>query len=440
MGYFMQNSSRELNFGKFNSIFKKSVILLILASLISPSLFSQEFGIKWKGFVKTDYFFDSRQTVDVREGHFHLYPQNELLGNEGEDINASPSLNMLSIQSRLTGIITGPEFLGAKSSGVLEGAFFGHSNGDINGFRLRHAFTKLNWENTELLFGQTWHPMFIAECFPEVISFNTGVPFIVFSRNPQVRLAYNFGKIKITAALMSQRDFTSFGGSTSLRNAVLPDMQFQMRYKTNNFLIGGGAGYKELLPRLVTDLNYKADSRVKALSYMAYARYDGEKFVFKAEGIFGANMFDGVMLGGYAQKVPGNLNDYSTYDYREYTAINTLSVWSEIMSKGDSKVQYGLFGGYSKDLGSNDQIYDFQSTTSYYSRGSNIAYVYRISPRAVYTEGKMKFAVETEYTVAGYGDTRDSYGIVQDKSTEFPNAEINDISNFRLLFSAIYSF
>lgn len=440
VSYFNLNNSAKLNLSNFNSFFRKRVLLLLLASLISSTLLSQEFGIKWKGFVKTDYFFDSRQTVSVREGHFLLYPQNELLGNGGEDINASPSLNMLSIQSRLTGIITGPEILGAKSSGVIEGAFFGHSNGDINGFRLRHAYTKLNWENTELLFGQTWHPMFIAECFPEVISFNTGVPFVIFSRNPQVRLAYSFGKIKITGVLMSQRDFTSFGGSTSLRNSVLPDMQFQMRYKTTNFLLGAGAGYKELLPRLVTDLNYKAENRVKALSYMAYTRYDSDRFIIKATGIFGANMFDGLMLGGYAQKVPSNLTDYLIFDYREYTAINTLSLWSEIMTKGDSKVQYGLFGGYTKDLGSKDQIYDFQSTTSYYSRGSDIAYVYRISPRAVYSEGKMKFAIETEYTVAGYGDTRNSYGIVQDQSTEFPNAEINDVSNFRLLFSAIYSF
>ena len=173
---------------------------------------------------------------------------------------------------------------------------------------------------------------------------------------------------------------------------------------------------------------------------MAYTRYDSDRFIIKATGIFGANMFDGLMLGGYAQKVPSNLADYSTFDYREYTAINTLSIWSEIMTKGDSKMQYGIFGGYTKGLGSKDQIYDFQSTTSYYSRGSNIAYVYRISPRAVYSVRKMKFAVETEYTVAGYGDTRNSYGLIQDQSTEFPNAEINDISNFRLLFSVIYSF
>ncbi|MDO9137052.1 MAG: hypothetical protein Q7U21_04465, partial [Lutibacter sp.] len=120
----------------------KKYILLMLALQSMLISFSQDFGIQWKGFVKADYFFDTRQTVTAREGHFLLYPENELFDKTGKDINAASSLNMLAIQTRLTGMITGPEVLGAKSSGMIEGEFFGHSDGDINGFRLRHAITK----------------------------------------------------------------------------------------------------------------------------------------------------------------------------------------------------------------------------------------------------------------------------------------------------------
>ncbi|MGM0626440.1 MAG: hypothetical protein ACQES0_11205, partial [Bacteroidota bacterium] len=35
---------------------------------------NKKFGISWSGFVKNDFFFDSRQTVAAREGHFLLYP------------------------------------------------------------------------------------------------------------------------------------------------------------------------------------------------------------------------------------------------------------------------------------------------------------------------------------------------------------------------------
>jgi hypothetical protein len=91
-----------------------------------------------------------------------IYPEDENLDVNSNDINDKSSFNMLSIQSRINGKITGPEVIGAKPSAVLEGEFFGTSDADINGFRLRHSFVKLDWENTSLLVGQTWHPMFIV--------------------------------------------------------------------------------------------------------------------------------------------------------------------------------------------------------------------------------------------------------------------------------------
>jgi hypothetical protein len=33
-------------------------------------------------------------------------------------------------------------------------------------FRLRHAFIKFNWNTTELLIGQYWHPLFVTTCYP----------------------------------------------------------------------------------------------------------------------------------------------------------------------------------------------------------------------------------------------------------------------------------
>ena len=65
---------------------------LLFFILICPVfVFSQEnnnFGIKFHGFVKSDLLFDSRQTVDAREGHFLLFPKNVSLDPDGEDINA----------------------------------------------------------------------------------------------------------------------------------------------------------------------------------------------------------------------------------------------------------------------------------------------------------------------------------------------------------------
>ena len=154
------------------NVITTSLLLVLLFSLAIAQTKTKEkkFGIDFSGFVKTDLMFDSRQTVAAREGHFLLFPSPEVLDANGDDINAKANLNILSIQTRLKGSITAPDAFGANISGVIEGAFFGQTDGDVNGFRLRHAFVKLTWENCNLLIGQYWNPMFITEVFPGTIS------------------------------------------------------------------------------------------------------------------------------------------------------------------------------------------------------------------------------------------------------------------------------
>ena len=218
----------------------KKYYFLLIIMLLPLTGFSQiekkKFGIKFSGFVKNDIIYDTRQTINAREGHFLLYPEKPELDVFGKDINDSPNFNMLSIQTRLHADIYGPDAFGAKTSGAFEGEFFGHSNADINGFRLRHAFIKFNWTNSELLFGQYWNPFFITSCYASTVSFNTGAPFQPFSRNPQVRFTQKLGSFQFIGAALAQRDFTSPGGSSSQRNAVLPNLNAQIHY-TKNFLM-----------------------------------------------------------------------------------------------------------------------------------------------------------------------------------------------------------
>src|SRR5210317_1659166 len=147
----------------------KKYLIIVLALFFSMSLTAQEeeskFGIKFSGFVKNDFFIDSRQTICAREGHFLLWPAPEELDEYGNDINAKSTFNMLAIQSRLSGKITGPNAFGAKTSGLIEGDFFAQANDNINLFRMRHAYVKLNWTRVELLTGYTWNPLFVTDCF-----------------------------------------------------------------------------------------------------------------------------------------------------------------------------------------------------------------------------------------------------------------------------------
>lgn len=409
---------------------KKILLLFILFAFFTHTLSwaqdeDSKFGISFSGFVKNDVFFDSRQSVTAREGHFLLYPKNELIDPDGEDINAHSSLNMLAIQSRLTTKINGPDAFGAKTSGLIEGAYFGATNFDINGFRLRHAFVKLNWENTELLFGQYWHSMFVTGCYPGTVSFNTGTPFQFFTRNPQVRLTHKTGQLSVSLMAASQRDFADAGGSDVLRNAVIPELTLQLSYATDNLLLGVTGGFKQIVPRLMTSTGYKADEVISSFSGHAFMKIISEPLTFKLQGNYLQNGYDGLSLGGYAvQRISDVIKDY-----REYTNVNSLNLWSEIHSNGKT-VQVGLFAGYSKNLGASEEVEDLSLFPSY-TRGSDIASLFRLSPRWIYNAGKTRFALEYELTGAAYGKSLSTKGVPGNLTT---------VVNHRVLFGVYYFF
>lgn len=415
--------------------------------LLSPVfIFAQEsnhFGIKFHGFVKSDLLFDSRQTVDVREGHFLLYPKNESLDPLHEDINAKSSFNLLSIQTRLKGIITGPDIGKIKTSAYIEGEFFGMMNSDINGFRLRHAFLKLKWETASILVGQYWHPMFATKCYPGTVSFNTGAPFQPFSRNPQIRFTKSAGKFNFMFAAISQVDFVSNGpgGASSiyLRNSTIPAMNFKVEYNRKNsdntreFLMGLSVNYKMLVPRLQTDLGYKTSQTANSMSFSGYAKFTSKAITIKAYGFYGGDAYNMVMLGGYAVT---KLAD-PTKDFVEYSCIRNTSYWLDFQTNG-KKLAWGLFGGYTKNLGSSDEILG-----AVYSRGADIDFVYRVSTRLIWNVQKFRLAPELEYTAAAYATDNTPAGSTVkvlniDKYGKVTDSQL--VGNFRVLVGFYYFF
>jgi len=284
-------------------------------------------GISFSGYVKTDIIYDTRQTVNLREGHYLLFPKGEQLDKDGRDVDAASSFHMLSVQTRLLGKITGPDAFGAKTSGLIETEFFGTSDADINGFRLRHAYVKLNWTAIELMIGQFWHPMFITDSFPEVVSFNTGAPFQPFNRSPQIRLTQQFGRWSVIASALAQRDFVDNGpdgaSSAYARNAALPEfnLKAQCQWKCPagcEVLFGASADYKTIRPRLATSTGYRTDQTISNWAGMAYFKYKVKAATLKAEAFYGQDPYHLTMLGGYAvSEVVDAVRDivrYSPYD------------------------------------------------------------------------------------------------------------------------------
>ncbi len=427
----------------------KRLLLVVLAFLSVATVFGQDekegkkFGISFSGFVKNDFFLDTRQTISAREGHFMLWPAAPSLDEIGEDINAKPNLNMLAIQSRLTGKITGPDAFGAKTSGVIEGDFFAQANENINLLRMRHAYVKLAWENTELLTGQTWNPMFVTGCFPGTVSFNTGTPIQSFSRNPQIRVTQRFGNLKVMVAVLEQRDYTSRGpagvSSSYLRNAVLPDMHLQLQYAKKNadagtgFFAAAGMAYKTIVPRLSSNITtlfvtktYKVDETVSGMSFYVCSNIKLKPVTIKWQYRYGENIPDVLSISGFAVK---DVIDQTTGE-QSYTPLVNSTFWADIHTNG-KQFQAGVFAGMLMNLGTKDAMSDLSN--SVYGLGTNIKTLVRVSPRIIFNSGKFRAAMEVEYTAASYGDA-DSYDL------NYVPATTTDVSNIRVLLSTYYFF
>jgi hypothetical protein len=407
----------------------QTMVILLLVLLFNNQLKAQDteekkFGISFNGFVKMDYMADSRQTVTAREGHFLLFPQPELLDANDDDVNATPNFNALAIQTRITGKIKGPDFFSMKTKGLIEGAFFGHSNSDVNGFRLRHAFFTLSNEKIELLMGQYWHPMFVTACYPKVFSFNTGVPFQPFSRNPQLRLSTK-GDFRIIASILTQRDFASRGpsgtSSVYLRNAILPNLNLQTQFTSGMITAGAGIDYKVLKPRIVA-FEEKANETVQGITGQVFIKFSSTKFEIRAEGVYGQNLADHLMLGGYGE---------TTYNIGlgeiEYLPFSVFSTWVDISGKF-AKGEWGIFGGYTDNLGLSEPL---EGGT--YTLGGNIDNIWRVSPRIAWVSGKTKIGLEFETTAA-------TYGILEVGDKEVNSEGVDPVYNMRGLLFGMYSF
>ncbi|MCE5331642.1 MAG: hypothetical protein LLF95_05815 [Bacteroidales bacterium] len=378
----------------------KKVLSIFFISISFYTVFAAEPTVNYKlyGFVRNDFYINSRQNVEALDGLFNIFPKPVDLNGSGEDKNAVPNAEMLSVATRLGLDFTGTTLLGAKSSAKIECDFAGISTSYYL-IRIRQAYMKLNWENTELLVGQTWHPMF-GNVMPAVPSLNTGSPFQPFNRSPQIRLKQALGeKFSLIAAAAYQMQYMSQGpngtSASYLKNALLPNLYVGFENKSNNWTTGIGFDTKTI------KINHE---KLTSTSATAYTQFVQKAVQIKAKVIYGENLSDHLMIGGY-----GVSGTNSTTNEPTYSNLNTLSSWLNVVY--GSKVQIGIFTGISQNLGANLELRS-GSTGKYtiygygfYSESQQLVdRLFRIAPHVSYNLSNFKLAAEYELTSAQYGN------------------------------------
>lgn len=401
---------------------KNYLLILFLTVISSLSAQNTKATLELYGFVRNDFYYNSRQCEEGIDGVFHFYPKPIRLDNSGQDENAVPQANMLSIATRIGLNIKGQPILGAQSSGKIEADFagFGVANYVI---RIRHAYMQLKWEKSTLQIGQNWHPMW-GSVIPVTVSLNAGMPFQPFNRSPQLRITHNLKKnFALTGAAVYQMQYTSSGpkgfSPNYLRNSLIPELFGGFEYKGEHWVTGAGVDMKVIKPD---------DKSLSSISAIAYSQFTQDKFTAKARLTVGQNLSDQLLANGYGKTYNSSTGAYG------YTNQNIISSWVNLVY--GKKWQISLFGGYAQNLGSSMPLHNDNGRITIYSRGfytdtqEMINSMFRVSPTFIYNLSNFSFGVE--YNLTGV-----TYGTIQTNGKTTQNYTVN---NHRIIGSVSYYF
>ncbi|MDY5968414.1 MAG: hypothetical protein SPJ13_00135 [Bacteroidales bacterium] len=422
---------------------------------------SQKVRVTPYGFVRNYFTYDSRKTYTVIGGEYAMLPYDEdwnlseaaaqAAGVERTDLNAVPDAKMLAITSRIGLNLDGPLVLGAHSSGKIEADFggFGTTNSVL---RIRQAFVKLNWthadgNSSELLVGQTWHPM-SGDIMPEVLGMAAGAPFRPHSRTPQARYIMSTPSgVGFTAALLYQLQYMYNGptpgtwattNSTDFANhAILPEVFLGLNYRNEHIYAQLGSDVQPIRPRTfgVTPANVKVkvDETMVSFSPTAYFQYGDGKFAFKSRYLYAGNTSHLNQLNGYAVT---DVNNDGTWSYAPLHAHIAYANFAY-----GTKWRANLFFGFMKNVGSDKDLFNFgtASTPSYliYMKGGNsfthLDGIFRVAPSISYNLKSFNVGLEYEMTAAKYGNLDKNGSIIDD-------GDLHSVVNNRICMLVKYNF
>ncbi|MCF8362959.1 MAG: hypothetical protein K9G70_10095 [Prolixibacteraceae bacterium] len=417
---------------------QKIATLLLISLFTVPTLKAQEDQkpkIDIYGFLRNEFYYDTYKGVDAAMDQFYLVPLYIGKDANGEHFNEQGSAHLTAIATRVGANITGPEILGATPMGNIEVDFAGVTTADPVLIRIRKAYLKLNWEKSALLVGQTWHPFWGGACFPSVAGLNTGAPFQPFNRSPQVNFDFKLGKTTLSATALYENQYVSKGLYTTTnsnnatlpkRNAGIPEMVVSATFRGNNITLGASGQQNTIQPTdrsIVDGKTYITNEMNTSMAAMGYAQYKSNKFKLLVKSIYGQNLANLTMLGGYGVKsVDENTGAYT------YTNYNHLMTY--INGVYGKKHQIGFFAGITKNLGTSSPLVENTPTPGMLT---NIQDLNRLAVNYAFNVKNFRFIGEYERTTAAYGtgDMNLNDGLYSTSQS---------VTNNRLIFVMMYMF
>lgn len=197
------------------------------ASTAGPTPLMAKWSTSLYGFVEMDAISDSTQSYNETAA-------NGAISRPGTYAGSHRRLMYAIRNSRIGFRLGAPEVGGIRASAVVEADFMGNQPTTVTeaqfftnpGFRVRHAFMKMETEYVDILIGQTWALLgFQPLNDPNTVGLQ-GVPAAIYSRTPQIRVSHLFKaqpvsfEVAVAALRPPQRDSGWPDGQAGIRLIV----------------------------------------------------------------------------------------------------------------------------------------------------------------------------------------------------------------------------
>ncbi len=414
--------------------------LVVIALIMSTFTYAQDekpFEISLHGFIAVDAAYNTRASQQVRNKHIYMFPRPERIdAATGKDLNDRGVYDMDAAHSRFGLHIKGPTINGVSIFGLLEADFLGDDRVNDSDFRLRHAYVKLGYKDFSFIAGQTWHPFFIPENFPQTVNTGVGVPMHPLSRNPQLRFNWHLqDNVELSATFLEQNNFRTTGFSTGSEDAGVPEVVLQAKVGgTGPAWVSLSAGYKRLAIPEALDPQ-KVRPEVGSFHYQATFRYKLPMLTYRMGALYGQNSSDLVIPGGVGRVV--NTPDSNP----EFNPLASATFWIDINSTNKTW-DPGFFAGYLKAMGATEEV----TVIPGLSLNPDVTDVIAIAPRLKYHIGSHTW-IGAEYMWTQAGRAKKTMTTTETETITITSydsygapADVKNYTNHRLLLSLRYHF
>lgn len=403
-------------------LFSYVCLIILSASCMAAE---NDFKFNFYGHVRGILFYNSRASNENVDGLFYLYPKDHDYDPKGNDLNAYAQGSFYVLYTRLGVDIAGPKVGSAATKAKIEIDFRG-SGTSFAVTRIRQAYVSLDWGKSDVLLGQTWHPLF-GEVSPSMLNLSTGAPFQPFSRAPLIRYRYKpDAHITLTAAAIWQMQFNSAGPNGKshnyLKNSCIPELFAGIDYRDNGWLVGAGVELLSLKPRLqsvVDGKTFKVNERVTSVSAEAHFKYKAPEWTLSGKTVLANNLTQASMLGGFAVTE----SDIVTGE-KKYTPFRHSMSWLNFVY--GKKWQPGVFLGYLKNLGTGKAV-----TGEQYGVGLDVDQLFSTNWQLSYVLPCWKLGVEFSTSTAWFGSLNKTNGRIVDT---------HSVTNYRVLGVVMFTF